>query len=357
MDDDTGVPVECATFFVGRRAQVIWGTALAEKNLEYLRSIDAGYFDYVARTNAPLLDGENRHHAAAAIRIAYGQALETLMALISAALQATHCPLGWMLTYQNQQLMEAIADISTSDRSYLVPLVAGDPLELLASEMFTATPWPEELQDSRAKAFAKCWQRWCGEFLDDYQTTEYNALKHGNRTRLGGFVLSIGPEIVPGQAADPTTMHTIGNSEFGSTFFTTAKIQGRLHQRPVRVFRNWSPLTMGNALLLMSMSISNIASFLRIRADDDPITCRFTVPTDENAYELPWQGTTGVNMMTGLDYLVGPGDIEPWNAGEVTKRIRRRYRSAQAAEQAPSEHSEEHVEHDRNGFADETDAE
>jgi len=110
MDHDDGVPLECATFFVGRQPQVVWGTDLREKNLEFLRGIDAGYFEHVALTHVPLLASENKHYAAAAIRIAHGQALETLMGLIAAALQATTCPLGWMLAYQNQHLKDAVID-------------------------------------------------------------------------------------------------------------------------------------------------------------------------------------------------------------------------------------------------------
>jgi hypothetical protein len=335
MDQHDGVPIECATFFVGRQPQVMWGTDLREKNLEFLRGIDAGYFEHVALTHGPLLDSENKHYAAAAIRIAHGQALETLMGLIAAALQATTCPLGWMLAYQNRHLKDAIIDISGSipDRSHLVPLAVGRPLDLLAEEMLAATPWPKKTQESRAKAFARCWERWCGEFLDDYQTAEYNALKHGNRTQLGGFMLAIGQEAEYGQPADPTSMHTLVNSEFGSSFFVLEKIHTRLHQRPKRIARNWSPTGMGHALILMSMSIGNIASFLRRMNGDDPESCRYTAPGDDDAFDLPWQGVPGVSMMTGFDYRIEAEDIEKWSADEVREDILSRYQAAVPDEQ------------------------
>lgn len=330
MDPDDGVPVEYDAFFVGRQPQVMWGTSLREKNLEFLRGIDAGYFSHIALTNGPLLDGENKHYAAVAIRIAHGQALETLVGLIAAALQAPHCPLGWMVAYQNQHLKDAITDISGSipDRSHLVPLANGQPLDLLAEETLEATPWPKEKKEFRARAFARCWKRWCAEFLDEYQTAEYNALKHGNRARLGGFMLAIGKEAEYGQLANPADMHPLVNSEFGSSFFVSEKVHGRLHQRPKRVSRNWSPVAMGQALLLMSMSIGNIVSFLRQMNGDDPGSCLFTAPTDDDVYDLPWQHAPGVSMMTGLDYRIESGDIEQWTSADVRERILRQYRTA-----------------------------
>lgn len=336
MDQDEGVPIECATFFVGRQPQVMWGTGLREKNLEFLRGIDAGYFEHVALTHGPLLQGENKHHAAAAIRIAHGQALETLMGLLAAALQATTCPLGWMLAYQNQQLKEAIVAISGSipDRAHLVPLAPGRPLDLLAEGLMAATPWPKKTQQSRAKAFARCWERWCREFLDDYQTAEYNALKHINRTQLGGgLMLAIGQEVEYGQPADPGSMHTVVNSEFGSSFFVPEKIHTRPHQRPKRISRNWSPTAMGHALILMGMSIGNIASFLRRMNGEDPESCLFSAPRDDHAFEFPWQDVPSLSMVAGFDYRIEAGDIELWDADEVRERILRRYKAA-----VPDEH-------------------
>lgn len=331
MYQDEGVPIEYGTFFVGRQPQAIWGTALREKNLDFLRGIDAGYFEHVALTNGALLEGDSKHYAAAAIRIAHGQALETLMGLIASALQATTCPLGWMLTYKTQDLKDTIIDISgpIPDRSHLVPLADGRPLDLLAEEMLAATRWPQKTLESRARGFARCWARWCGEFLDQYGTAEYNALKHGNRTQLGGFMLAIGREVEYGKPADPASMQTLVNSEFGSSFFVTEKIHTRLHQRPKRISRNWSPVAMGHALILMSMSIGNIASFLRRMNGDDPESCRYTAPSDDHAFDLPWQDVPGVSMMTGFDYRVEAGDIEQWSADEVRKRILRRHQAAQ----------------------------
>jgi len=330
MDKDDGIPLEYEAFFVGRQPQVMWGTSLREKNLEFLRGVDGGYFNHIALTNGPLLDGESRQYAAVAIRLAHGQALETLMGLIAAALQATRCPLGWMLTYQNQQLKEAIADISGSipDRSHLVPLAPGDPLDLLAEETLAATNWPEEKQAFRARSFARCWRRWCAEFLDEYEMSEYNALKHGNRAQPGGFVLAIGAETEYGKPAPQDKMHTLASSDFGSSFYVPEKLHGRLHQRPRKISRNWSPVAMGQALLLMGVSIGNLVSFLRRMNGDDPGICLYSAPIDDDAYELPWRQLPGVSMMTGLDYRIESEDIEHWTSAEVRDRILRQYQKS-----------------------------
>jgi hypothetical protein len=54
--------------------------------------VDPTYFDYVGRVNAEVLGTDEEQHAAMAIRTAYHHGLETLFALMFAAIQA---PTAW----------------------------------------------------------------------------------------------------------------------------------------------------------------------------------------------------------------------------------------------------------------------
>ena len=83
-EEDQGALVGCCKHYVGRRPQVTWRAEMDQQNLSFLRGIDAHYFGHIADTHMLLLETESKHYAAAAIRVAYGQALETLMALIGA---------------------------------------------------------------------------------------------------------------------------------------------------------------------------------------------------------------------------------------------------------------------------------
>jgi hypothetical protein len=88
----TGIP-----FVVDETPYICWDPDLQRKNLEFLRGIDSKYFQYVVESNIEHLEGDDKHRAALAIRLAYSQALETLFALLGALVQAPTCPLGWML--------------------------------------------------------------------------------------------------------------------------------------------------------------------------------------------------------------------------------------------------------------------
>lgn len=88
-----GVP-----FVVNETPFVCWDWDLQEKNPDFLRGIDARFYQYVVGSNIEHLNGEHKHRAALSIRLAYSQALETLFALLGALVQAPACPLGWLLS-------------------------------------------------------------------------------------------------------------------------------------------------------------------------------------------------------------------------------------------------------------------
>jgi len=304
-------------FFVGSRPQVIWAWDLEDRNLTFLRGIDAGYFTHIANSQAELLGGESRHFAAAALRVAYGQALETLFAVAAAAPQAPHCAVGWMLSYRNQELVDVVR--CTANGRPAVPRdpsVADPSLDALATSVMNATQWEQGKRDRLARGFARMWRRWASEFLDERATGEYNSFKHGMRASLGGFTLAIGLEEEPGVPAPQDAMRAVGGSTFGSTFYYGEQLGRRLHQFPRRTMRNWSPTGMANGLTLLAMSIQNIVSYLRIVGGDQPGTCRFESPVDPDAFDEPWKESIGVTYAS-MDVVVREDQIQPLTRDEV----------------------------------------
>ncbi len=322
-EDDQGVPVECYKHYVGRRPQVTWGAEMGERNLAFLRGLDAQYFVHIAETQAPLLETESRQYAAATIRVAYGQALETLMAVLGATLQAPGCPLGWMVSYQNNELRQVIQDLVTSPSglSHTTWDLGRKPLLRFAGAVLEPAGWPADELNRRAALLSQAWSRWCHEFLDEISKAEFNAMKHGTRTQLGGFSFSIGHETAPGIPADPATMRTLGASEFGSTFAVPVKLEGRLHQTSRTVSRNWLPVAMVHGLHIMAASITNIVSFLRIHAGDDPTTCRFEFFSNDSVFESAWD-RPGVHTISGFAPEVSREHITAWTAAEVNTELR-----------------------------------
>src|SRR5688572_29868789 len=104
MTDSSIETMEWRSFAVGDRAACMWGVELSAQNDRFLTGIDPSFFNYLVETHVPLLDGPNRQRAALAIRTTYSHALETFFALLLAAIQAPHCPLGWVMRYRPGEL-------------------------------------------------------------------------------------------------------------------------------------------------------------------------------------------------------------------------------------------------------------
>jgi hypothetical protein len=300
--------MQCAEFLVHKRPQVVWAWDLADRNLEFLRGFYVGYLTHVASTERELLASDRSQYAAAAIRVAHGQALETLFAFIAALTQAPACVVGWMLAYQNEELRAVLEDIQRRG------------LGEISRTLMSATPWDQEKQERLAQRFGTLWSRWSTEFLDERAQTEYNAFKHGMRAQLGGFSIAIGREETPGEPAPPESMVGLGSSAFGSAFFTAERVDSRLHIYPRRTNRNWNPEGMSYGLELLAMSIQNVVSYLRIINHDDPAACRFGAPVDDAAFDLPWQDSPGVTF-SSMDMVVTKQHIQTWTKNEVLARL------------------------------------
>jgi hypothetical protein len=300
--------MQCAVFLVHKRPQVVWAWDLADRNLEFLRGVDVGYFEHVAMTERDLLLSDRNQYAAAALRVANGQALETLFAFIAALTQAPTCVVGWMLAYQNDELRAVLEDLQRRD------------LVEISRTVMSATQWDREKQERLAQRFGTLWSRWSREFLDERAQTEYNAFKHGMRAQLGGFSIAIGKEETPGVPAPQESMVGLGSSAIVTAFFTAERVDGRLHLYPRRTNRNWNPEGMAHGLELLAMSIQNVISYLRIINHDDPAACRFETPIDDAAFDLPWQYSPGVTF-SSMDLVVAKEHIQTWTKDEVLVRL------------------------------------
>src|SRR5689334_15702085 len=92
--------LEWRSFVVDDRPACMWGVDLPKQNDDFLLGLDAAHFTRSIESHLPLLETNQKHSAALAIRTVYAHALETMFALLCAAVQAPHCPLGWILRYK-----------------------------------------------------------------------------------------------------------------------------------------------------------------------------------------------------------------------------------------------------------------
>jgi hypothetical protein len=292
--------VECAKFVVDETPYVCWDLQLAEKNREFLEGLDADYFRYVAETNAGKLESEDKHWAALALRVSYSQGLETLFALLCALVQAPECVVGWMLAYKNGGLERLVMKISQGQpvHSRLMVLPSWYAIAQGVHADIDCEPVRKQwIQDG----FGKLWERFARDFTNAKILQEYNSVKHGLRTRIGGFHLRVSREVIPGvPPPSEEEWKSLGGSNFGASYFTLEKIGkgSPLNFQPRFHSRNWNPENLVNELGLLSMSIHNVISFLRFINDMPREKCSLRAPDTKEAFDTSWKPLIGVTELS-----------------------------------------------------------
>lgn len=305
------VSLEYVVFMVDNKPYCLWSDkGIKEYTLEFLDNIDPTYFEYQANTNLQKLKFKKyKLHAALAIRIAYSHGLETLFSLLCAAIQSPYCIPGWLLLCNNTQLYNIVKNINSHEQ--VISLLKQHRIDW--QRVSSAIHEPLILEDKEKEKsikirFGELWSRWASDFLAETFRKEYNSIKHGFRVKAGGFSFAIGVEEIPGIRAPKEKMQLIGKSEFGSSFFDYIPIgEIKQHIQLRRNSTNWDPEDMAWGLHLISISISNIVSFLKIINGVDATKVKFNFPRDTETFQEPWRRTTSL----GVTSLTGSGNIIP----------------------------------------------
>jgi len=278
-------------FVVGERPHCIWLADPIGRNVEFLRSLDSGYFEYLARLHSEQLAGDSRMAAAIALRLAYSQAMETLFALLCATVQSPMCVFGWLGRYSNGELRATVEKISRGDD--LMTVVRERPVtwESLSQRVHAGVIAGDEEKQSWLVAGYECaWARLASDFLDAKVRDEYNCIKHGSRAIPGGFSFKFG-EWAP------------AGSEYGSRFFAVEEVEKGSHNFFVHLNGlNWSPVKLAERLHLISASISNVVNWLLLLFGQPITPGVFRYPDDPQGFQSPWDD--GIQATT-MDFRYG----------------------------------------------------
>lgn len=299
--------------FVNRKPYCFWDADPKARNLEFINSIDPKYYSFIAVQNSELLQGEEKHYAAMNLKNGYQHSLETFFALFFAAFQAPDCVAGWLSKYQNEELRELVKillDGGTFKNKFKIFNASIESYSALINKSQFKSP---ERRLKTIKLFARMWEHFARDFLNEESVQEYNSMKHGMRARMGGFSLSIGIEDAPGVAAPFDSMHAMGGSEFGATFFVPAPMS--LDRKPGnfklrRRSNNWDPDQIARRIELVSLSISNLISFLK-HMNGSPIeSLLFLRPEEDEVFSAPWSIRSGVSTASfDVDVQVGEENL------------------------------------------------
>lgn len=293
-----------SVFVVNKEPYCIWEMNVGERNREFLNGIDPDYFSYVADIH---LNADDEKRAAIALRSDFHHALETLFSLIGSYVQAPDCAYAWIAKCSNNQLRKFVADVSCHRNSLFTKLnIDNVAWSEISRSVFSGYLPNTEKNGRTVSLFAELWGKLADEFLNDAHIDEYNSIKHGFRVRSGGFSLTIGLEHKYGVSPPQDEMKCIGHSEHGTTIIKLEKISSNKDERSYRSKRhslNWSVKKTALLLQLVSMSINNITSALKISNGVEASTCKFTRPLEDGDFAAPWGYSTGVTSID-MDYIL-----------------------------------------------------
>ena len=110
------VTVFYSTFAVDDRPLCVWTGNPDRPDRDFLDALDSEYFAFIGKRLWRLARTRHKGRAALALRASYHHAIETLVALLFAALQAPHCAVGWMHAYRVRDLRSLIRKLDRSER-------------------------------------------------------------------------------------------------------------------------------------------------------------------------------------------------------------------------------------------------
>jgi hypothetical protein len=327
-------PLQYSPFVVGDRPFCVWEWNLRQRNRDFLDSIDPNYFRYTAAVHADQIGGDHKQLAALGLRLTYSHAMEAFFALICATLQAPGCVFGWLDKYKEDDLRQLLECIKSGGPIRSVVELEEISWGAISNAIHRCLALDDKQKETRIKEkYAELWEWLAWEFLNPLVHREYNCIKHGMRVGKGGFHMAAGIEAVPGVLASPESMHILGGSAFGTTFFLGESIgQDKINLRLKRHARNWLPESLTASIDLMAMSMSNVLSFLKVLNGAAAATVQFAWPADLDLFEKPYL-VPPVNDLS-MDRVLDVSHIQPVSRGRILEEYERRNRASETAHAA-----------------------
>jgi|SRR3989304_1336452 len=314
--------MQYSKFAVDETPWCAWEWDLKKQNLAFIEGVDPTYFEFLARVYVNLPDSDQEHKAALALRTAYSHGIETFFALLFAAIQAPDCVIGWVHKYEIHHLKSLLEKVN--QRQYINTKIdmAAITWKNLSNALLIFTLDDKEKEKRIKQKFAVAWQKLANDFLEPSFAPEYNSIKHGFRAKSGGFRVAMGRENQPGVPPPPENMHLWGESEFGSTFFTVGPLDKSKHNfRLLKHSRGWQLENFYFGLHLISLSLQNVLSFLKVANGVDPSTVEFAWPNPESLFDEPWKKHPTLSGIS-MNSVITVEQITPFSDDEILSRYK-----------------------------------
>jgi hypothetical protein len=302
----------------------VWDTNFDKNVFDFLESLEPEYYEFIAdRLIRGALSKSKKisKYSSLTLRTTYSQALETLFALISSSIQAPNCPHAWFAIYRNQDLENIVQKIQNRQKLSSQLKNGAANWENISDALFSPLALEDKEKEKAIKSgFASLWSRLASDFIDRGFSNEYNSIKHGLRIKHGGFYFAMGRENTPGARAPRENMQLLGKSEYGSSYITAQRFKEHpRHIQIKRFHRNWHPEDFGWGLHMISLSIKNVVSTLKILNGVNPKKVKFNWFNDVSVFHKPWEQrkSIGITSMSGISLDIPEEFINPFSDKKI----------------------------------------
>ena len=255
-------------FVIDETPYCMWELEIEKRNESFINAINPEYFDFIADSFFDKFNNSDdkiiKTNASIALRMHYSLCLETMFSLIFATVQAPHCLSGWILKYNQRELLSLIQKISDGKKIY-----SGFHIDKYSwqkiIEIIFAYLNNNEISTFLLKHFSYILKKLAIEYLDKNFRDEYNSLKHGFRNKSGGFSITLGFEKIRGETDSPKDLINIGGSEYGSSFLLEKKLTKSVNFRVIPKSFNWNPENLYSKSKLVTLIIYNTKTFLLLK--------------------------------------------------------------------------------------------
>jgi hypothetical protein len=243
--------------------------------------------------------------------------LETFFAFLFAAIQAPDCVVGWIHKYEIFNLKRLIEKINDGQQINTKIKLSSISWENIADVLLLFSLDDKDKEKRIKQRFAVLWQKFADDFLEPFFIQEYNSIKHGFRAKPGGFKVAIGREDAASIPAPAESMQLFGKSEFGSRFFTVEPQDKKIHNFwLIKHHRAWQLERFYIGLHLISDSLQNILSFLKIKNGIDPSKVEFVWANPESLFDEPWKKYPSLSEMS-MNNVMMSEYIAPFSDDEI----------------------------------------
>jgi hypothetical protein len=288
---------EYSIFKIDHKPICIWDFNAEKNNSDFIDSFDSEYFLYQTELFEKELSGENNYKAAISIRNIFHHSLETLFSLFCAVVQSPYCVYGWLSLSRTNDLRNVVQKISDNDKTlfhyFEAETISWQKIAETIFFLHNDLVLKEIDKPSLIRDTTRIWEALADLFLNEYSIDEYNAMKHGLRAKAGGYTINIGPAGTLNKPERHKDWISWGSSKYGSSFYildkvSTSKMKKNPNYKSKRRYLNWNPEYLVDAIKLITCSISNMISYLKIFNGKDPSEIKYLV-ADSGVIEKFWK--------------------------------------------------------------------